>query len=252
MGTGLIPVFFAAALAVLGAIIGSFTANLCLRWPRGEGVVVGRSRCDACGRTLGAGELLPILSFLATRGRCKSCRVPIDPLHWRVEIASAAIGFVAVFAFGAGVQAMAIAMLGWLLVPLAILDWRHFWLPDRLTLVVAATGLALGGWASTEPLVNRLAAGAIGYLSLAAIASTYRRHRGVEGMGRGDPKLFGALGLWLGIAAMPIMLLLAALVGIIVAIVKRDARSGREPVAFGTMLCVAALPAMLIAHISII
>jgi leader peptidase (prepilin peptidase) / N-methyltransferase len=252
MGTSLSPFFFAAALGVLGAIIGSFTANLCLRWPRGESVVSGRSKCDSCGRTLGAGELLPILSFLAARGRCRSCRVPIDPLHWRVEIASAAIGFVAVFAFGDGVQAMAIAMLGWLLVPLAILDWRHFWLPNRLTLVVAATGLVLGGWASTEPLVNRLAAGAIGYLSLAAIASAYRHLRGVEGMGRGDPKLFGALGLWLGIAAMPIMLLLAALVGIIVAIVKRDARSGREPVAFGTMLCVTALPAMLIAHISII
>lgn len=249
MATGLLPVFFAAALAVLGAIIGSFTANLCLRWPRGEGVVAGRSRCDGCSRTLSATELLPLVSFLATRGRCKSCGVPIDPLHWRVELFSASIGTAAVIAFGVGQQAIAIAMLGWLLVPLAILDWRHFWLPDWLTLVVAALGLVLGGWASQEPLVNRFAAGAIGYLSLAAISATYRRLRGVDGMGRGDPKLFGALGLWLGIAAMPIMLLLAALVGIIVAIAKRDARCGREPVAFGTMLCVAALPAMIIAHI---
>ena len=241
------PAYWAAALGVLGSIVGSLAANLCLRWPRGEGVVAGRSKCDACGRVLGARELIPVLSFLARRGRCTSCGAPIDPLHWRVEIAGAAIGIGAALAFGGGAQSFAIAVLGWLLLPLAILDWRHLWLPDRLTLIVAVAGIVFGGMASGASLPSRVVAGIAGYLALSAFAWSYRHVRGIEGMGRGDPKLFGAIGLWVGIAAMPLLLLLSALSGIAVGLILRKADDHAAGlVAFGTMLCLATVPSIVL------
>jgi leader peptidase (prepilin peptidase)/N-methyltransferase len=249
MGAVWLAVFFATALAALGAIIGSFTANLCLRWPRGESVVGGRSKCDSCGRVLGPLELIPVMSRLALGGRCKSCGAAIDPLHWRVEIASMAIGAAVVIAAGPSLQAIAFAVLGWLLLPLAILDWRYFWLPDRLTSVVAVAGLALGGFASDRSLLDRTAAAILGYLALSGIAWLYRQFRGVDGMGRGDPKLFGALGLWIGLINMPLLLVLSASSGIVLALLDRPAaKRSVTMVAFGTMMCLAALPTLVMSR----
>ena len=84
MGVGL------AALA--GLLLGSFLATLVLRWPLGRSVLRGRSLCDACGTALTARDLIPLLSAIAARGRCRHCGAPIDAFHWRVELLSAAIG----------------------------------------------------------------------------------------------------------------------------------------------------------------
>ena len=80
------------ALGVLGALVGSFVAALVVRWPQDRSVMRGRSACDECGRTLTARDLVPLLSALTLRGRCRTCRAPIDPLHWRVEAIAALIG----------------------------------------------------------------------------------------------------------------------------------------------------------------
>ncbi len=233
------------ALGLLGAILGSFIAALVIRWPAGRSVVRGRSACDGCGRTLRVGELVPLLSFLVQRGRCRSCGAPIDPRHWGIELAALAIGVAAGYAAPSPVG-VAGAVFGWLLLALAALDIAAFWLPDRLTGTLALAGVAAGFVGIDPPLVDRLVGGIAGYATLALIAWGYRLLRGREGMGGGDPKLLGAIGLWLGWRMLPAVLVIASLIGLGVVVVahltgRRMARDTALP--FGALLGMAAYPA---------
>ena len=224
--------------AVAGAIVGSYIATLCLRWPRGESASGGRSRCDSCGRTLRPAELIPLLSAAWSRGRCSSCGAAIAAFHHRTELAAAGIGATALLAAPNAAGAAA-ALFGWLLLPLVLLDWRHFWLPDRLVLLLAAAGLALGGLLA-DPLEQRLVGGASGFGLLWLLAWSYRRLRGREGLGAGDPKLFGAIGLWLGWQLLPPLLLGASALGLAAALITRRRIAPDQRLPFGTLLGVAA------------
>lgn len=239
---------WAAGLALAGTIIGSFTAALVIRWPQGRSVAIGRSACDSCGRTLGASELVPLFSALWQRGRCRACGAPIDPRHWQIELAAAMIGGVGGLALG-GPAAILGAAFGWLLLPLAALDVAELWLPDRLTVALAMGAVLPAIWGAPPDLEARIFGAFGGYLSLAAIAALYRVVRRREGLGAGDPKLFGAIGLWLGWRALPIVLLLACLIGL--AAVTMRALGGRalrgdERVPLGALLAIAAYPAGLV------
>lgn len=231
----------ALAGAVAGAIVGSFLATLILRWPQGRGVVRGRSACDGCGRTLRAIELIPLVSALVNRGRCATCGGSIDPLHGRVEAACAIIGALTL-GLMPGVDGALFALLGWLLVTLAVLDWRHFWLPDALTLPLAFLGLAMAQWATGVPLADRAIGAAAGYGVLLTVAVAYRWVRGRDGLGLGDAKLLGALGGWFGWQALPFILLMGSLLGLIVILLLGRARDGAARVPLGTFLAAAALP----------
>lgn len=225
---------FVAALlaAVMGAIVGSFLATLILRWPACEQVTRGRSRCDGCGQALAPVELVPLLSRALLGGKCRRCGAPIDPFHSKVEITAALVGGLAC-AIAPDLSGAALALFGWLLLPLCWLDWRHFWLPDRLTALLAVAGLAAGGLLGGA-LIDRLAGGLAGWGSLAALGFAYRRWRGREGLGRGDPKLFGAIGLWLGWLPLAPILALAAALGLAVAL--RKGLSIADPIPFGPMI----------------
>ena len=158
----LLPV---AAAAIAGAIAGSFIATLCVRWSRGEQATVGRSRCDSCNRELSVVELIPIVSWFSTRGRCRSCGARIPGLHLWIEIAAAALAAIAV-ALQPNIQGAGLALFWLLLMAPAVLDARHHWLPDPLILVLALAGLLVGGIATGLPLVHRLIGGAAGFLAL--------------------------------------------------------------------------------------
>lgn len=227
----------AAAGALLGLVAGSFLATLIRRWGEGRSVARGRSACDDCGQALAAVELVPLVSFAALGGRCRRCRAPIDPLHPAVEAGAAAIGLVALLA-EPGWGGLAGALFGWGLLALALLDLRHLWLPDALTLPLLLAGLA-GGLAGLPPApLDRAIGAAAGWGGLAAVAFLYRRWRGRTGIGGGDPKLFGAIGAWLGWAVLPQVLLGACLTGL--AIVAALALAGR-PVGRTTRLPFGAL-----------
>lgn len=235
--------------AVAGAIAGSFLATIILRWPQGRSVARGRSTCDGCGRSLRASELIPLLSVLIQRGRCRRCGARIDPLHARIEAACALIGALALAAIP-GIGGAAWALFGWLLLTLAILDWRHFWLPDLLTFPLIGLGLTLGIWANGVAMTDRLIGAAAGYAVLLAVALAYKRLRGREGLGLGDAKLLAALGAWLGWQALPFILLIASTLGLVGALGAKargktvDATT-RMPL--GTLLAAAALPGWMIA-----
>lgn len=231
--------------AVLGAVAGSFLSTIILRWPQGRGVTQGRSACDGCGRALGALDLIPIFSALVFRGRCRTCGAAIDPIHGRMEWACAAIGALAL-GMMPDIGGLGWALLGWLLLTLAVLDWRHFWLPDALTLPLAFLGLTIGLWSTDAMLVDRVIGAVAGYGALLAISTAYRLLRGREGLGMGDAKLLGALGAWLGWQALPFLLLIAALIGLTIALGARLAGRGvtaTTQVPLGTCMALAALPA---------
>lgn len=234
-----------ALAALVGLILGSFIATLVLRWPAGRSVL-GRSACDACGRPLGALDLLPLLSAFASRGRCRTCGAPIDPFHSRVEVGSALIGVIAL-ALVPGTAGWLWALFGWLLLPLLLLDARHFWLPDRLSALLAVVGLLFAGTLFDVALLDRWIGAVAGGGALAFLAWAYRRMRGAVGMGGGDPKLVAAIGCWTGWQALPLLLLLASAGGIGWAVWAQ--RKGDQPLAerrvpFGVFLCTAAFAAV--------
>jgi leader peptidase (prepilin peptidase)/N-methyltransferase len=240
---------WAAAGALLGLIAGSFIAAILMRWPKGESVLRGRSRCDLCGTTLGPLELVPVFSWLALRGRCRHCGGRIDARHAGVEATAAIVGFAAFHVF-APAAALIASVFGWWLLLLAALDLERQWLPDRLTLPLIPAGLAAAWLGLGPPLAERLIGAAAGYALLAGIAIAYRRLRGREGLGGGDPKLLAALGAWLGWQQLPFVLLGAGLLGITAILLiqlrgRRLAATDRLPL--GTLMALVAWPIWLLA-----
>lgn len=237
----MIDAWAAIAGGVAGAIVGSFLATLILRWPQGRSVMRGRSACDGCGRTLGAVDLIPLISVIMSRGRCRTCGGAIDRLHGRVEAGCAVIGAVAIGA-APGAGGLGWALLGWMLLTLAILDWRHFWLPDALTLPLVGLGLTIGTEATPVAMEDRAIGAVAGYGALLAIALAYRRARGRDGLGLGDAKLLAALGAWFGWQALPFILLTASALGLAVMLATGQAKSATTRAPLGTFLALGAIP----------
>lgn len=205
------PVVWAASGALAGLLAGSFLATLVLRWPRGD-TLGGRSRCDICHTRLSAPELVPLLSYLLARGRCRHCGTQIDWRHPAIELTAALIGALALFVVP-GPAGFAGALLGWILLALLALDAEHFWLPDALTLPLLGLGLLLGPGEIGMRLLGAAISGGI----FLAISLSYKALRGREGLGLGDVKLVVALGAWLSPVLIAPLILLAALTGLALA-----------------------------------
>lgn len=230
--------------ALAGLIAGSFLATALIRWPRGEGVTRGRSRCDACATPLGPRELVPVLSHALQRGRCRHCGARIDPRHLAVELAAATVGLVAMAAHPWPLGAVT-ALLGWWLLLAALLDLEHQWLPDRLTLPLIPLGLAAAWAGFGPPLVERAIGAAAGWAALALIALLYRLLRRRDGLGGGDPKLLGALGAWIGAWQLPLILFGAGLLGLIALLAMRlrgEEITATTRLPLGTLMILAAWP----------
>lgn len=236
------PAFWPILLGTLGAVSGSFIATIAIRWPAGQSALAGRSMCDGCGRTLTALELVPLVSFVLLRGRCRTCGTRIAPGHIATELLGAGIGIVAGLV-APGWEGVAGAACGWVLLALGAIDLAVFWLPDALTAVLAVVALAGGVAGLGADLEARLIGGVAGFGVLWLTAAGYRRVRGRIGLGGGDPKLFGAIGLWLGWRALPQVLLIASVAGLAIVLVlallgRRMMATDRLPL--GTLLAGAA------------
>lgn len=228
-------------LGLLGLIFGSFIATLAIRWPQGRSAARGRSACDTCGKSLEARELVPVLSYAIQRGRCRGCGGPIARSHVATEILGLAIGSLA-GAAAPGPLGVAGAVFGWLLLALAALDFAAYWLPNILTGMLAVAGLATGLLGFEPSLADRLIGGVAGFGTLWLVAEGYQRLRGRQGLGGGDPKLFGAIGLWLGWQQLPLVLLAASLIGLagVLGMMARGRSvSATSRLPFGVMLAAA-------------
>jgi leader peptidase (prepilin peptidase)/N-methyltransferase len=251
---------------LLGLAFGSFL-NVCLsRWPAGESIVQPRSHCRQCGRTLAWWENVPLLSWLALRGRCRTCRAWIS---WRYPLVELAVGVLWAmiawqsynaffpFEFAAGMM-----LFSWALVGLAVLDAEHLWLPDAMTL----PGIALGfcwwflqgeqvGWALHMPPAPWEDAEDIGKRLLAILAAAglillirwlYWLIRRREGIGLGDAKLMALLAAWLGLPGALLAFGIGVVLGSLAAVVLLAVPSARREsetwamskLPLGTFLCI--------------
>lgn len=232
----------------LGVIIGSFLATIVIRWPQGQSVISGRSRCDSCDQQLRAIDLIPVVSYLLRSGKCANCGAAIKSDHIVIELSAGLIGGLALF-IGPGIVGFLGAIFGWLLLTLAALDAQHHWLPDKLTLPLAACGLAASLWVDDPDLVRRAIGGVVGFSALFLVGWSYRLLRGREGLGGGDPKLLGAIGCWLGWSALPLVILGAALVGLLSVVMMRvrgQAVTADSALPLGSFMAITAFPLWII------
>jgi leader peptidase (prepilin peptidase) / N-methyltransferase len=232
------------AFALLGLITGSFIATVALRWPQGRSSALGRSRCDQCGKVVSARDLVPLLSFLWLGGKARCCGAAIDRLHPVVEALSAGVGLAAIAVLDWD-QAIAASLFGWMLILLAVLDWRHFWLPNGLVFLLLVVGLIVSGVGAGADVSSATIGAVAGFVSLQGVALIYKRLRGFDGLGGGDPKLFGAIGAWVGWQMLPLVMLVAGVLGLGYAALLRARGvdvTARDRLPLGTFLAVAAWP----------
>ena len=197
------------------------------------------SCCRQCGHRVRWYENIPVVSYLALRGKCASCKTPIGMRYPLVELVTAAVAWWCVYRYGLQWQALAWFFFGACLICLTLIDWDTTYLPDDITLPLLWAGLLLATLGTTGISLNSAVWGAaIGYLSLWSIYWGFKLITGKEGMGFGDFKLFAALGAWLGTEALIPVILMAAVVGAIVGIAMKFGNQLREGgyVPFGPFL----------------
>jgi leader peptidase (prepilin peptidase)/N-methyltransferase len=237
----------AAAIAIataFGAIVGSFL-NVCVyRLPLGKSVVWPASSCTKCQRELLWYENVPIVSWMALRGRCRTCATPISVQYPIVEAITAAMFGLGWWYYGPGVLLASRLVFGCALVVLFAVDLEHQLLPNAITLPGIVVGFAFSlftepGWQAS--LIGILAGGGVLY----AIAEIYYRVRHEEGLGMGDVKMLAMIGAFLGWRLMVLTLVLASFSGSIIGVLLIATRRGgmKYALPFGTFLALGALAA---------
>jgi len=258
------PTLLYGCAALLGLLIGSFINVVIYRLPimlertwqaqisesRSEpssetfNLAVPRSRCPTCSAQLSALENVPVLSYLALRGRCRHCKSAIPRRYLLVELGASLISVLIVMTFGYTLSALAYLIFSWCLLTLSLIDLDHYLLPDDITLpllwlglLVSATGLGLPEVSLSDSVVGAAA----GYLSLWSLFWAFLFATGKEGLGYGDFKLLAALGAWLGWQALLPILLLSSLTGAVIglALIAFGGRERGAPLPFGPFLAVA-------------
>lgn len=226
------------APVIAGPFVGSFLGVLIRRLPVGESVAVSRSRCDSCRARLGVRDLVPLLSFILSRGHCRRCGSAIAAFNPAIELAASAVAL-SVVPFACGAAAWAWCVLGWGLLALAWIDWEWLILPDVLTLPLIVAGIAMGGIDPSLGYGERSLGALLGYASFSLLAWVYRAVRRRDGLGGGDAKLLAVAGSWLGPASLPNVVMIAAM-GALVWTLGRSVAARRkvsdEPIPFGPFL----------------
>ena len=231
-----------ATAGLVGALIGSFLNVVIHRLPRGESLVSPGSHCPSCGAPVRARDNVPLVSWLLLRGRCRNCGAPISPRYPAVELLTAAAfaAVVAVRGFDDGLvlELPFVACL----IALAAIDLDHKLLPNRIVYPMAVYGLVASAVVDTGDFPEHLIAGtgAFAFLLVAVLAYP-------SGMGMGDVKLGGTMGLYLGVSVVP-ALMAAFLTGTVfgLAVIAREgAQARKKAVPFGIFLAIGGLVGVL-------
>jgi leader peptidase (prepilin peptidase)/N-methyltransferase len=220
-----------------GLLVGSFLTVVAHRIPRGEGWVTGRSHCPACGAPIAAHDNVPVVSWLLLRGRCRGCGERISAIYPLAELGVALLYAATVLILGTGDTAELASGLALctVLVAITLTDLERRVIPNKI--VAAGAVAALGIVAASDPseLPERLAAAAIAGGVLFVVAMAYPR-----GMGMGDVKLVAMMGLYLGSAVAPAVLIgfaAGASVGLVM-IARHGAAARKQAIPFGPFLAV--------------
>ena len=270
-----VPWFYLGTAIVLGMLVGSFLNVVIHRLPKmmetdwrqqcveylhpeqvaeptvaakpmKYNLIVPRSACPSCGHQITALENIPVLSYLALRGKCSSCKTKISARYPAVEALTGLLtGFLA-WKFGVTAMAAWAIVFTWALIALTFIDADTTLLPDDITLPLLWLGLLVNTSGVFTGLSSAVGGAAAGYLALWSVYWSFKLITGKEGMGYGDFKLLAAIGAWLGWQMLPQVILLSALVGAVVGIIG-IALYGRErgaKIPFGPYLAAAGFIAM--------
>jgi leader peptidase (prepilin peptidase)/N-methyltransferase len=238
LATSILPV-------AVSPFIGSFLGTVATRFEAPATILWGRSMCPACGRTLGARDLVPLLSWAAARGRCRQCGAAIGLFYPAVELAALVIALWSVLATD-GAAVWASCVLGWTLLALAWIDVRQFLLPDFLTLPLIAVGLAVTWWLGPQDLPDHVIGATAGLMFVIIVRQIYAMVRHQEGIGLGDAKLLAAAGAFVSWEGLPSVVAISAVAGLGAALAasalrRRDGGASislTDRVPFGAFLCI--------------
>jgi leader peptidase (prepilin peptidase)/N-methyltransferase len=186
--------------------------------PERYNLMVPRSACPHCGHQITALENIPIVSWLALRGKCSSCKAPISARYPVVEAVSGILSGLLIWHFGSGWTGLATLVFTYLLISMTLIDVDHKELPDDLTYPLLWLGLLINLDGSFVPLRDAVLGAVGGYMFLWIVARAYEMVRGHIGMGEGDFKLLAALGAWFGWQMLPTIIVLSSLVGAIIGV----------------------------------
>ena len=252
---------------VLGLLVGSFLNVVIYRVPeglnrnwklqakqmldlpleQGEGerfnILMPPSHCPSCKAAIKPWQNIPILSYVLLKGQCKHCHAAISLRYPLVELLTGLVFAVCAWKFGATWTAVAAMVFSAYLIAMIFIDADTQLLPDQLTLPLMWGGIVFhlaayllqADWGITN-LVDSLLGAIVGYMSLWSIFQLFKLVTGKEGMGYGDFKLLAALGAWLGISVLPIIIIMSAVVGLIFALIMKLANN--QPMPFGTYLAI--------------
>jgi leader peptidase (prepilin peptidase)/N-methyltransferase len=227
----------------LGAIVGSFL-NVCIvRLPKGESLIRPSSHCPYCNKPITFYDNIPIINYLILRGRCRYCKHPISPLYPVVEGLTGLLAVALFLRYGPTLEFLLLFLFSAALLVVTFIDLAHQIIPD----VISIPGIVIGFGASflipsvswLESVLGILAGGSL----LLLVAVVYRWLTKRDGMGGGDIKLLAMLGAWLGLQAIPFIILASSVVGVLVGggsslLLKKGMRT-RIP--FGPFLAVASI-----------
>lgn len=210
-------------------------------------LMVPRSACPHCGHQISALENIPVVSYLALRGKCIDCKAPISIRYPIVELLTGTLSAFLIWHFGSGLAGIATLVFAYLLIAMTFIDADTQLLPDDLTFPLLWCGLLINLSGTFVPLAEAVIGAVAGYLSLWSIYWLFKLATGKEGMGYGDFKLLAALGAWLGWKMLPVIVLLSSMVGAVVGIALIIlAKRGRDiPIPFGPYLAAAGIIALL-------
>ena len=252
---------------ILGLLVGSFLNVVIYRVPeglnrnwklqakqmldlpleQGEGerfnILMPPSHCPSCKSAIKPWQNIPILSYVLLKGQCKHCHAAISLRYPLVELLTGLVFAVCAWKFGATWTAVAAMVFSAYLIAMIFIDADTQLLPDQLTLPLMWGGIVFhlaayllqADWGITN-LVDSLLGAIVGYMSLWSIFQLFKLVTGKEGMGYGDFKLLAALGAWLGISVLPIIIIMSAVVGLIFALIMKVAKN--QPMPFGPYLAI--------------
>ncbi len=240
------PLFHLYA-GVLGLIFGSFLNVVIHRLPLGRSIVLPRSRCPFCDGDIHFLHNIPVLSFLALRGRCGRCRAPISWRYPLVELATGGLFVACAVRFGLTAEAAIGALFCLLMLALAMIDADHYLLPDKITLPGVILGLTLQPWLPRTTFLEAVAGTLIGAGGLILTINFWYWLRDEEGMGMGDVNMLALVGAFLGWEGVAITLFTSALAGAVtgLALVMTGKLNLRSKLPFGTFLAAGGVVALL-------
>ncbi len=226
--------------AVFGAVFGSFATALIYRLPRDINWVTKRSACTKCGHHLGIPDLMPLFSYLFTRGHCRYCKVKFGGNYLVTEILVAMSFALSAYIFGPTIEMIIISLLAFVTIVICYIDFEHYIIPDEANIFIALLGIAYA-IGTDAPLVEQLIFMPLFYFGLAMflrwIMFVWKKK---EGLGLGDVKFFAAAGTFLGIESLPAFLFLSGIAGLMIALAWRVMKKG-EMFPFGPALCISLL-----------